>query len=66
MAWERSFEAKIMAIRKKELSWQKRNYLVEVGFSLLWSCTPVVVTLVAFVHYVWWREMSLTPSIAFT
>jgi len=23
MAWERSFEAKIMAIRRKELSWQK-------------------------------------------
>jgi hypothetical protein len=51
MAWERSFEAKLMAIRNKELSWQKRNYLVEVGFTALWSCTPVVVTLVAFVHY---------------
>ena len=35
MAWERSFEAKIMAIRKKELSWQKRNYLVEVSRLLL-------------------------------
>lgn len=51
MAWERSFETKLMAIRNKELSWQKRNYLVEVGFTALWSCTPVVVTLVAFVHY---------------
>lgn len=30
MAWERSFEARVMKIRGKELMYQKRNYLIEV------------------------------------
>lgn len=30
MAWERSFEARVMKIRGKELWYQKRNYLIEV------------------------------------
>lgn len=30
MAWERSFEARVMKIRGKELTYQKRNYLIEV------------------------------------
>ncbi|KAG8693030.1 hypothetical protein FRC09_010790, partial [Ceratobasidium sp. 395] len=29
MAWERSFEARVMKIRGKELWYQKRNYLIE-------------------------------------
>ena len=43
-----------------------RLSLHQVGLNALWACTPVVVTLVAFVHYVWWRQLPLTPSIAFT
>lgn len=31
MAWERSFEAKILKIREKELKYQKLNYLIEVS-----------------------------------
>ena len=30
MAWERSFEKKILKIRDKELKYQKLNYLIEV------------------------------------
>ena len=30
MAWERSFEKKILKIRDKELKYQKLNYVIEV------------------------------------
>lgn len=30
MAWERSFEARILKIRDKELKLQKLNYIIEV------------------------------------
>ena len=31
MAWERSFEKKILKIRDKELKYQKLTYAMEVG-----------------------------------
>lgn len=30
MAWERSFEARVLKIRTKELKYQKLNYTIEV------------------------------------
>jgi hypothetical protein len=30
MAWERSFEARVLKIRAKELKYQKLNYTIEV------------------------------------
>ena len=30
MAWERSFEAKVLKVREKELRYQKLNYTIEV------------------------------------
>jgi hypothetical protein len=48
MAWERSFEKKVIDIRKDELHWQARNYQIEVGFNCLWEITPILVTVVAF------------------
>jgi hypothetical protein len=30
MAWERSFEAKVLKIREKELKYQRLNYIIEV------------------------------------
>lgn len=30
MAWERSFEKKVLKIREKELHFQRRNYIIEV------------------------------------
>lgn len=48
MAWERSFEKKILDIRQNELHWQARNYMIEVGFNCVWALTPVLVTVVAF------------------
>jgi hypothetical protein len=32
MAWERSFEKRVIKVREKELRYQKLNYTIEVGF----------------------------------
>nr|XP_019043546.1 ATP-binding cassette transporter [Kwoniella bestiolae CBS 10118]OCF22476.1 ATP-binding cassette transporter [Kwoniella bestiolae CBS 10118] len=66
MAWERSFESRIKTIRKNELSWQARNYQIEVAFNCIWALTPVLVTVVSFLHYTLVRGKVLTPSTAFT
>jgi hypothetical protein len=31
MAWERSFEARVLKIREKELKYQKLNYTIEAS-----------------------------------
>ncbi|KAH7096201.1 multidrug resistance-associated ABC transporter [Auriculariales sp. MPI-PUGE-AT-0066] len=66
MAWERSFEKRVMAVRGKELKYQRLNYIIEVCFNVIWNGSPLVVTLVSFWHFAVWRRMPLTPSIAFT
>lgn len=35
MAWERSFEARVMKIRAKELKYQRLNYIIEVSSPFL-------------------------------
>ncbi|KAH7925973.1 P-loop containing nucleoside triphosphate hydrolase protein [Leucogyrophana mollusca] len=66
MAWERSFEKRVLKIRDKELKYQKLNYRISVLFSAIWEASPLVVTLVSFFHFAVWRRQTLTPSIAFT
>lgn len=66
MAWERSFEKRVLAVRDKELRYQKLSYLVEVLFNVLWDGSPIVVTIVSFWHFAIVRGQTLTPSIAFT
>lgn len=66
MAWERSFEKRVMKIRERELKYQKLNYRIEVVFSAIWEASPLIVTLVSFWHFAIWRQQTLTPSIAFT
>ena len=34
MAWERSFEARVLKVREKELKYQKLNYTIEVSGTL--------------------------------
>lgn len=59
MAWERSFEKRVAAVRRKELGWLRRNYAIEVAFSCVWwvlllallivrAVSPIIVTVVAF------------------
>ncbi|KAH9916981.1 multidrug resistance-associated ABC transporter [Epithele typhae] len=66
MAWERSFEARIMKIRQKELKYQKLNFTIEVLWQAIFSASPILVTLVSFWHFSVVRGEALTPSIAFT
>ncbi|EPQ52410.1 hypothetical protein GLOTRDRAFT_26339, partial [Gloeophyllum trabeum ATCC 11539] len=66
MAWERSFEERVMKIRAKELKYQKLNYTIETLFNAIWNGSPILVTLVSFWHFAVIRQQTLTPSIAFT
>lgn len=66
MAWERSFERKVLSVREKELKYQKLSYMIEVLFNALWDGSPIFVTIVAFWHFAVVRGQTLTPSIAFT
>jgi hypothetical protein len=36
MAWERSFEKRVLAIREKELKYQQLNYAIEVLWTATW------------------------------
>ncbi|KAF5371802.1 hypothetical protein D9758_003453 [Tetrapyrgos nigripes] len=66
MAWERSFEARVLKIRKKELKYQKLNYTIETLWNAIWDASPILVMLVAFWHYTVVRGEPLTPAVAFT
>ncbi|KAF8707606.1 Multidrug resistance-associated ABC transporter, partial [Rhizoctonia solani] len=72
MAWERSFEGRVLKIRERELMHQKRNYLIETLFNAIWNSTPVILNCVrplacvSFFHFAVIRKEVLTPSIAFT
>ncbi|TDL21435.1 ATP-binding cassette transporter [Rickenella mellea] len=66
MAWERSFEKRVLVIREKELKYQRINYIIETVFNTILSASPLIVTLVSFWHYTVFRRQHLTPSIAFT
>ncbi|KAJ3748238.1 multidrug resistance-associated ABC transporter [Lentinula raphanica] len=66
MAWERSFEARVMKVRQRELKYQRLNYIIETCFNAIWNASPILVTLVSFWHFTVVRGEDLTPSIAFT
>ncbi|KJA25547.1 hypothetical protein HYPSUDRAFT_37542 [Hypholoma sublateritium FD-334 SS-4] len=66
MGWERSFEKRVLAIRTKELKYQKLNYTIETLWNAIWNGSPILVTLVSFWHFAIFRGQALTPSIAFT
>ncbi|EKM77362.1 hypothetical protein AGABI1DRAFT_130448 [Agaricus bisporus var. burnettii JB137-S8] len=66
MAWERSFEARVLKVREKELKYQKMNYIIETLWNGIWNGAPIVVTLVSFWHFAIVRHQVLTPSVAFT
>ncbi|KAJ3534233.1 hypothetical protein NMY22_g7010 [Coprinellus aureogranulatus] len=66
MAWERSFEKRVMGIRERELKYQKMHYTIETLWNAIWNGSPILVTLVSFWHYAVVRGQPLTPSTAFT
>ncbi|KAI0821920.1 multidrug resistance-associated ABC transporter [Trametes gibbosa] len=66
MAWERSFEARVLKVRDRELKYQKLNYTIEVLWNAIWNGSPILVTLVSLWHFTVVRKQILSPSIAFT
>ena len=36
MAWERSFEKRVLTIRQRELEYQKLNYTIETLWNAIW------------------------------
>ncbi|KAI0367391.1 multidrug resistance-associated ABC transporter [Pilatotrama ljubarskyi] len=66
MAWERSFEARVLEVRARELKYQRLNYIIEVLWNAIWNGSPILVTLVSFWHFTVVRKQVLTPSVAFT
>ncbi|KAI9068084.1 multidrug resistance-associated ABC transporter [Trametes sanguinea] len=66
MAWERSFEARVLKVRERELKYQRLNYIIEVLWNAIWNGSPILVTLVSFWHFTVVRKQLLTPSVAFT
>ncbi|KAI0355834.1 multidrug resistance-associated ABC transporter [Trametes cingulata] len=66
MAWERSFEARVLKVRARELKYQRLNYIIEVLWNAIWNGSPILVTLVSFWHFTVIRKQVLTPSVAFT
>lgn len=43
MAWERSFEARVLKVRERELKYQKLNYIIEVLLNTIWSVKNLLV-----------------------
>ncbi|TRM63381.1 P-loop containing nucleoside triphosphate hydrolase protein [Schizophyllum amplum] len=66
MAWERSFEARVLRVREKELRYQRLNYVIEMLWNAIWNASPILVTLVAFWHFAVLRGQPLGPATAFT
>ncbi|KAJ7054182.1 multidrug resistance-associated ABC transporter [Mycena amicta] len=66
MAWERNFEAKLWAIRDKELEGQKTTYLMKTLLTAIGNLIPLLFALASFGHYTITRHETLSPSIAFT
>jgi ABC-type bacteriocin/lantibiotic exporter with double-glycine peptidase domain len=66
MAYERAFEQRILKAREEEIRQQRKNYMLEVAFNLIWSTSPITCVLVSFFVYTKIMHQSLTPSIAFT
>ena len=52
--------------RAEELKEQRNNYALEIAFDALWSLSPVISVVVAFLVYTKIQGHVLTPSIAFT
>ncbi|KAH8822793.1 P-loop containing nucleoside triphosphate hydrolase protein [Flagelloscypha sp. PMI_526] len=66
MAWERTFEDKVLDVRKTELKYQFRTFLIKASFKFIWEVSPVLVAVSCFAHFTLVRGQPLTPSVAFT
>ncbi|KAJ3514526.1 hypothetical protein NLJ89_g2331 [Agrocybe chaxingu] len=66
MAWERSFEKRVLDVRSRELTFQKRIFWLTTLWTSLGNAIPLLIGLACFTHFSIVRGEELTPAIAFT
>ncbi|KAJ3842758.1 hypothetical protein EV361DRAFT_888642 [Lentinula raphanica] len=64
-AWEYKWIDRAMNEREKEMSWMLKSRINSIMFYILWSSTPILVSIIAFMTYVLLGN-ELTVSVAFT
>lgn len=64
-AWENRWIDRVSDARATEIKWMIKSRLNWVLFQLLWSCAPVLVSIISFLVFVL-RGNELTVSTAFT
>jgi len=64
-AWEDKWIGRTMDAREVEIKWMIKSRLNSVMFYLLWSCAPILVSIISFFVYVM-QGKELSVSIAFT
>ncbi|KAF9007209.1 multidrug resistance-associated ABC transporter [Cyathus striatus] len=64
-AWEEKWIQRVLDAREVEMSWMVKGRVNMVLFSFIWSCAPILVSIVSFFTYVMLGN-ELTVSVAFT
>ncbi|KAI0332219.1 multidrug resistance-associated ABC transporter [Cubamyces sp. BRFM 1775] len=64
-AWEDRWIQRVIDARKVEMQWMAKSYVNSVCFSLIWTCTPILVSVTGFFTYIA-RGNELTIGTAFT
>ncbi|CAG8641115.1 2327_t:CDS:2, partial [Scutellospora calospora] len=65
-SWEKNWENRVLESRKIELKQLRNHYIYLAMFDLLWSGSPILVTILSFFFYTKVQGNELTASIAFT
>lgn len=63
-AWESSFMERVSMVREEEIGLMKKEALLYIGFSVMWTGSNILVALVTFAVYTW-SGAELKPNIAF-
>ncbi|CAG8845518.1 20543_t:CDS:2, partial [Racocetra persica] len=64
--WEKNWENRILESRKIELKQLRNNFIYLSIFDLLWSASPILVTILSFFFYTKIQGNELTAAVAFT
>lgn len=64
-AWEERWIQRTLDAREHEMKWMVKGYVNAVMFNAIWTCAPVLVSIVSFFVYVM-QGNELTVGIAFT
>ncbi|CAG8532113.1 5269_t:CDS:10, partial [Dentiscutata heterogama] len=65
-SWEKNWEKKILKARKVELKQLRNNFIYLSIFDLLWTASPIFVTILSFFFFTKIQGNELTAAIAFT